>query len=99
MRKILRKIEAVVGFFLAVMFLAGVWVMLGCRTMRCTPGESRCNGNIAEICDGNGLWVTNEDCSKVQAPYPTTWTCCYIAKHKGYTCMPQNVCSPDGATP
>lgn len=31
----------------------------------CVPGTQRCNGNLPEVCDTAGEWVTDQDLGRV----------------------------------
>ena len=61
-------------------------ILLGCPQDDCEPMETRCNGNVAEICGSDGAWRESIDCSAVT---PGDWYCCWTEEidiPAGYTC-------------
>lgn len=31
----------------------------------CTPGDMRCDGNVAEMCNYNGTWIEQQNCTAI----------------------------------
>jgi hypothetical protein len=74
--------------FLILFVLAGVFLilyLLGCE--ECESGETRCNGQVAQICDG-GYWKNVYDCSK----FDGTWQCCWDSEFEIYACLFREEC-------
>ena len=82
-----------------VILLAAVLVAaVGCRTpgaARCPVGETRCEGEVAQICDPGGQWQTLADCERVSELNRAPFTCQPIliedgevGRLEGHTCMP-----------
>lgn len=94
----MRKLEAFAGGVLVV--------ALGCAVLRClpspdgcTPLATRCNANVAEICDDNERWGMYLDCNEVAAQSGGTWVCCAPAGDAGAagaTCLPAGTCPQGG---
>lgn len=56
----------------------------GCPAGICTPNDTRCTDtNVAEICSGDGEWLTMLDCGDLGEP---GWACCRT--ESGCTCLP-----------
>ena len=77
--------------------IVGLLVATSCRpTDGCTPAESRCTGQSAEICDSNGRWQTLADCDVVSEQSGAAFVCGYTplvvgsAGAGGYTCLPKD---------
>ncbi len=69
-----------------IVFVIG---LSGCRgTDACTPNETRCNGNSAEICDSEQRWGAFMDCDQVGRYNAGTWVCAKPEQDAGVTCLP-----------
>ena len=56
--------------------LAALTLHSGCQLHDgCTPLASRCDGNVAELCDPDGDWFVVADCDAVDPRRPVPWTC------------------------
>lgn len=75
-------------FLLAVLVLA----LSGCP-VDCDKGETRCSGNVVEICSSSGSWETMMDCEDIQGGGP--WVCCADPVEGGYNCLPPDECGGD----
>jgi len=49
-----------------------VWSLVSCHD-DCDPEDTRCSGNMAQICASDGDWQTVDNCSLVE---PGEWECC-----------------------
>lgn len=62
---------------------------------RCTPGESRCIGNAAEICSANGSFHELADCDQVSRQSGAPFVCEFVdestenGRVTGHTCVPE----------
>lgn len=60
----------------------------------CTPGATRCSGNIAEICDADGSYHELADCDLVSKQSGAPFVCAFIDETTedghliGHTCVP-----------
>lgn len=81
-----------------VMLLAvALFAASGCRTAgnpSCPVGETRCEGEVAQICDPAGRWQTLLDCDRVaelnQAPFmcgPVVVEDGEVGRLEGHTCV------------
>ena len=58
--------------------------ILGCIAMalrllscaECETNDTRCQGNVAQICDGDGDWAELMDCDEVVGEPEVEWRCC-----------------------
>ncbi|WP_141621558.1 hypothetical protein [Myxococcus sp. AB036A] len=59
----------------------------------CAPVSTRCAGNVAEICNGDGNWQVLADCDAVSEHSSTAFTCAYVNEEgvAGHTCLPTTV--------
>ncbi len=61
---------------------------------RCSPGASRCSGNVAEICSANGFYHELADCDVVSRQSGGPFVCGYVEETTrdglvtGHTCVP-----------
>ena len=51
----------------------------------CAPLETRCNGQVAELCASNGNWTLTMDCSKSPG-----FVCAMVESAGGHTCVKAN---------
>lgn len=84
-----------------------------CRTLavrdECPMGETRCDGEVAQICDANGQWQTLLDCNRVSELNRAAFACAPIVveddevgRLPGHTCVPAGtppVGGTDGGAP
>lgn len=63
------RVLIVLSLVLAAVFSSG------CPTDSCTPNETRCLGNQAEICGSDQNWRMFMDCDDLGSP---GWTCCWL---------------------
>lgn len=84
------KHHAMVG---AVLFLGGCFAH--CRPPDgCARTETRCVGNIAQICDANGYWTILTDCNLVSRQSLQPFVCAFVDEETeegrvtGHTCLP-----------
>lgn len=78
----------------------GVLVLLGGCFAHCRPPdgcartETRCVGNVAQICDANAYWTVLADCDRVSAQSRERFVCEFVDEETeegrvtGHTCMP-----------
>jgi len=64
-------------------------LLVSCRTVRCPVETTRCRGNIVEICDTLGRWITVEDCDKVSKQSSGEFTCRVPPDAKDAVCLPK----------
>ncbi|MFP2956547.1 hypothetical protein ACLEPN_01630 [Myxococcus sp. 1LA] len=59
----------------------------------CGPVSTRCAGNVAEICNGDGNWQVLADCDAVSEHSNSAFTCTYVNEEgvAGHTCLPATV--------
>ncbi|ATB45962.1 hypothetical protein [Corallococcus macrosporus] len=59
----------------------------------CAPVSTRCAGNVAEICNGDGNWQVLADCDAVSEHSSAAFTCTYVNEEgvSGHTCLPNTV--------
>ncbi|CAM4540520.1 hypothetical protein [Myxococcus xanthus] len=59
----------------------------------CAPVSTRCAGNVAQICNGDGNWQVLADCDAVSEHSSTAFTCSYVNEEgvAGHTCLPTSV--------
>lgn len=58
-------------YFVILMFL----FLISCRD-ECKAEESRCQGDLAQLCNSDGEWYDVIDCTTVS---PNLWECCLSA--------------------
>jgi hypothetical protein len=75
-------------FLLVVLAL----VLSGCPD-NCDKGETRCSGNIVEICDSSHDWEQMMDCDDIQGGGP--WECCADPIEGGFNCLNPPECGKD----
>lgn len=73
--------------FMAIRMLAATALLslAGCPDPECQPVETRCAGEVAEICDSEGFWSVLMDCA---ATLPPTSCCEVTDPEPGHTCLP-----------
>lgn len=74
----------------AMAILAAV-ALLTMACEECDPSDTRCRGDIADICSSNGQWELMMDCAEVEGG-GTPWTCCYDPETGDDNCMPAEAC-------
>lgn len=59
----------------------------------CAPVSTRCAGNVAQICNGDGNWQVLADCDSVSEHSSSAFTCTYVNEEgvAGHTCLPATV--------
>jgi hypothetical protein len=69
----------------------------------CTPTATRCNGQVAEVCDGATRWSKVMDCAQVAAQSGGAWVCCAVMPDAGTApdagIVPDHVCVPKSECP
>jgi hypothetical protein len=73
---------------LLLVMVLGMFGTTGCRD-DCTPLETRCSGQLAQICGSDRNWETMQDCSQVGSGF----ACCLYpgddgGTPAGHTCLP-----------
>jgi hypothetical protein len=59
----------------------------------CAPLSTRCDGNVAQLCDANGSWQDSVDCSTVTSDDGAAFTCQFVStptpdgEVTGHTCV------------
>jgi|PlaIllAssembly_1097288.scaffolds.fasta_scaffold01533_10 hypothetical protein len=63
-----------------------------------TVADTRCNANVAEICQSDNTWSAFEDCTALSASNNMELVCCYQPGDEaagipaGHTCLPPAQC-------
>lgn len=80
------------------LLVAALIAVSGCRTPgepRCPVGETRCEGEVAQMCDPGGRWQRLLDCRRVSALNRAPFTCApvvledgEVGRLPGHTCLP-----------
>lgn len=88
-----------------IMLAAVLVAAIGCRTpgaARCPVGETRCEGEVAQICDPGGQWQTLLDCNRVSELNRALFACGPIliedgevGRLEGHACFPAGGIRPD----
>lgn len=88
------------------LLVAALIAASGCRTPgdpRCPVGETRCEGEVAQICDPGGRWQILLDCRRVAELNQAVFTCepvviedGEVGRLPGHTCV---LAGAGGATP
>lgn len=67
-------------------------LLCGCSTV-CKVEETRCNKNVAEVCDANGQWQKIMSCDEVEGG-DEPWSCCESSTDAGpiSACLPASMC-------
>lgn len=88
-------------FVIVPLFLVSL-VLAGCPTDECTPNETRCYLNRAEICGSDQRWRAFMDCEELGID----WICCWMEEDldggipAGHGCIEGRECpAVDGGTP
>ncbi|MBC7173703.1 MAG: hypothetical protein H5U40_14785 [Polyangiaceae bacterium] len=61
---------------------------------RCSPGASRCSGNVAEVCSANGFYHELANCDLVSRQSGVPFVCGHVEETTidghvaGHTCVP-----------
>ena len=50
-------------------------LLAGCPKPQCEIGQTRCDGEVAEICDSALQWSYLADCALVSEQSPGDWVC------------------------
>ncbi len=66
----------------AILFLALFSLVGGCSRECQIPADTRCDGDVAEICDADGHWEPFSDCREIGPG----WVCGEVPL--GSTCVP-----------
>ena len=66
------------GIVLVVMFVSGC----------CSVAQTRCSGNVAEICDSRGIWRQMQDCDETEGERPFTCQGTMLDGNEEFTCLP-----------
>ena len=69
----------------------------------CAPTATRCDGDLALICNGAAQWTIAQDCTQVAEQSGGSWVCCAVPPDAGspengdpgpdHLCVPSNVCA------
>lgn len=83
------KTCAVAGAVIALLFL------VHCRPSDgCVPLSTRCDGNVAQLCDAEGSWQDTIDCDSVMGEGGAIFVCQFVSDTNsdgdviGHTCVP-----------
>ena len=60
---------------LTAALLLSTTALVGCPAPQCEVGQTRCNGEIAEICDSARRWSYQADCDFVNQNSDGVWSC------------------------
>ena len=73
-----------------LMFLLVTW---GCTSDGCEHLETRCKGQVAQVCDDASNWSDSMDCSAIE-PLELNWTCCFVSDDdlNEWTCEVEEFC-------
>jgi hypothetical protein len=72
----------------------------GCVDPVCSPGETRCLGNSAQVCLANGQWREFENCGDVGRHSGGTWQCSPSSSMDGgVSCSGGGFCAASEPTP
>lgn len=83
--------DAIIGLAaLAIAAACLASLLSGCAD--CRPSDTRCAGDVLEVCDGDGQWETGQDCGDV---LPGSWACCEL--DAGAECAPIEECETTDA--
>lgn len=69
----------------------------------CARTETRCVGNVAQICDANAYWTVFADCDRVSAQSGERFVCEFVDEETeegritGHTCTPAGEDQEGGA--
>lgn len=55
--------------------LLSTLILTGCPAPQCEVGQTRCNGDLAEICDSARQWSYRSDCEFVDQNSEGVWAC------------------------
>lgn len=88
--------------------MVAVLATAACRTLQirdeCPMGETRCEDEVAQICDANGSWQTLLACGRVSALNRAAFICApvvveddEVGRLPGHTCVPAGT-PPAGGT-
>lgn len=58
-------------------------VLTGCPAAVCTQLQTRCSGEVAQVCDARGRWQNVMDCAATE---PGEWYCAEDDE-EGHTCL------------
>ncbi|MBN2256467.1 MAG: hypothetical protein JW704_01320 [Anaerolineaceae bacterium] len=77
--------------------LVFVIVVIGCHD-DCKPEATRCNGNMAQVCNTSKDWetMTGGDCDAVSKDTPFTFECQWDVDAEQHLCVPVGFPSSDG---
>ena len=79
---------------LSLIAIAIAAITTGCRRHDgCTPLNTRCDGQVAQLCDTETDWIDVVDCDQVTARTGEPWTCVDLDPKRdagvdGATCVP-----------
>jgi hypothetical protein len=92
--KVVRNLSIIAALVVAALVL--LVYGSGCTEDVCEEADTRCDGDVLEICDSDGNWVTNMDCGKLLTPDQVGWKCC-VGDEAGEdpNCYPADGCHHD----
>lgn len=64
----------------------------------CTSEQTRCVGNVAEICDSRGHWRNFMDCDEVAGESPFTCQTTIDEGEAAHTCLPEGASTAEDST-
>ncbi len=78
---------SLVLFTIAAIFL--ILYHIGCEESDdCKLAETRCSGDIAQICNEDGFWKNVFHCKELDE----SWICCWAEDGQFHTCLPPEEC-------
>jgi hypothetical protein len=81
-------------------FAIGIAFLVGCSSPPCSPGQTRCVGDSAQVCLANGSWREFENCSDVASHSGGVWQCgASPSVDGGVSCVGNGYCSATDPTP
>lgn len=80
-------IPTLILFIGAAIYL--ILYQIGCAEKECEPADTRCKGDIAQACDGDGYW---QDVTNCKTEFDESWVCCWIEDEGFHSCLPKDEC-------
>lgn len=72
--------------------LFAVFLFLPACEDECEMNDTRCRGEVAQICSSGGEWELFADCSEIEGG-EIDWTCCEDETTGDMTCLPAEECA------
>ena len=87
--------EMIVAAIVIGVLAAIALMMQGCTHDGCTPEETRCDGNVVQLCDSDEDWNDVMDCVALRNYPGEDYVCCWDNLYLSHNCLSFYYCGEE----